>query len=130
MNGLSIAQIDLSKLPAVIDSQFVGITFDQMDFLTHMRFAHERNFLIAEQLHRNLNDALSEIEERDNLIHEEKQLKQLLLEENAAIRHNFDVQQSISESLSRDLRRQKRKTIFAWIVGGVATGVVTVLSLK
>lgn len=124
------SQIDLSKLPATIDNRFVGITFEHMDFINYMRIAHEANARISDSLYHKLQYSFVEIERRDTLIQKERQLKTVLLNENEILNGWNQKQGDEILALHKEIKKHKRRIVFAWIVAIVPTATVAVVSLS
>lgn len=92
-----------------------------MDFLTHMRFAHEANARIGDSLYVELQAAYKEIEQRDTLIHEARALNSVLMNENGVLNEWNQKQgeeiQILDKEIRAEIRKGKKKFIFGGIVG-------------
>lgn len=122
--------ISLADLPALLAGDIVGITLDQMDSLTAHKLdcdaANEAVIMYRERL----DTAFTEIYKRDDQIRGYIALDDLNRREmenkNFLIREQ-DIYIGIIE---KDLQKQKRKTVFAWILGGLGTGFMAYIALR
>lgn len=113
--------ISIADLPALLDGRIVAITLDQMDTLTvdmiNLEAANEKN-LVYEQ---KLDTAYMEIHKRDFAIHELTVLDDFNKREVEGKNFIIAEQDLYINHIEKDLRKQKRKTGFAWFIAGLGT---------
>jgi len=117
--------ISLADLPALLSGNIVGITLEQMDSLTvdMIQCDAAKEALVMYQ--GKLDTAYVEILKRDFAISECKALDQFYEAEIGQKNILIDHQSVYIRAVERDLKRQRRKTTFAWIAGGVVTGILS-----
>ncbi len=119
--------VDTAQLPAVIDGKYVGITFDQMDYLTVQKFRYEE---VAEQkviYEDQYNEALGKIQERDSTILAFKNV-------NTVQKDHIDIMTLNEKRLLSDiavlnalLKKERGKGTAAWVTTGVVAAVLGTL---
>jgi hypothetical protein len=125
-----VDDVDTSKLPAIIDGKYVGVTFDQMDYLTIQKFRYEETAAQKIVYEDAYHESLNEIAERDTAIAAFKRLDEVQRGDITILKANNLGLENNVQVLTLDLKKQKRRTVEAWITGGVITGILTGLLIS
>lgn len=122
--------ISLADLPALLAGNIVGITLEQMDSLTVDMIEHDaanEKISVCEQ---KLDTAYIEIHKRDFAIQELTVLDDFNKQEVKNKDWLIKEQYLYIKIIEKDLRSQKRKTAFAYILGGVSTAFMAYIALR
>jgi len=112
-------------LPALLNDSIVGITIPQMDSLSSFMIDCDAVKEVKEVYKKAVIDAYIEIEKRDTAIAE---LNVLTAYQSREIDNQDIHTKNLTDGigyLQKDLKRQKRKTAFAWGTGAIVAGVLT-----
>lgn len=124
-NGSGIAQINISSLPASLNDSIVGISIPQMDYLSEMNFRYVQQVSLKETFIRLYLERDSVVDKQSQII---KVLKQMDRESTALIeqvKQNNVFYGNKLKGCENDLKKQKTKTVLAWVAGGVVSGILT-----
>lgn len=122
--------ISLADLPALLNGDIVGITLEQMDSLTVDMIDCDGKKEALLLYKTKLDTAYVEIEKRDTVIRDFTVLDDFNKREMASKDWLIEQQDIYIESVEKDLRKQKRKTTFAWITGALVTGAMAGLMIS
>lgn len=116
------------SLPAMITPGVVAITLEQMDSLTSFKFDCEAFEEFTVVYGHSLGECLDKVEERDSTIIQMTVLSDFQSREIVNQKWLVANQDAYIEQIERDLRKEKRKTVLAWITGAVATGFMAAIA--
>ena len=115
----------VDKLPASINGKYVGITYDQMDYLTVLKFEHEEAVEQRIIYQTAYTEALDTLARRDATIIAFKQASDvqagdinILKMNEKRLLYNMDI-------LQGQVKKERGNTVKAWITCGVITGILT-----
>lgn len=121
--------IPSDSLPALLNDSIVGITLEQMDFLSSMKLDCDGVYAQAYFYEAELDTAFTKIEQRDSIIADFQVQNGFQFKEiNEQDRVIGEMDTHISE-LEADLNKQKQKTKTAWISGGVITAILAGIAI-
>lgn len=107
----------------------VAIAFEQMDSLTSFKFDCEAFEGFTVMYGHALGECLQKVEQRDSTIIQMSILTDFQTTEIASQKWMVANQDDYIESIEKQLKKEKGKSVVAWITGAVATGFMAAIWL-
>lgn len=122
--------LNIDDLPSIIDGRFVGITFEQMDYLNEMIIRYSRTGEIATLYKSNMMLCYREVELRDQYISALESYNKELKETNAEAYTVIAQLRSDLKKANKQAKHEKNKRVWsqALAIAGIGSMVVLLVT--